>query len=59
MREQRVLLALDEPPILPRQPAVLGLAHLVQRLTEMPQHMELVEQDGGVRCVLRFARRGP
>src|SRR5437867_4021287 len=55
--EQRVLLALDEPPVPARQPRVLALADLIEGLAQVPQDVELVEQDarlGGVP-----SRRGP
>ena len=57
MRQQCVLLTLDEAPVLARQAGALGLAHRVQRLAEMAQHMELVEQDGCLRRVLRLQGR--
>ena len=50
-REQRVLLALDEAPVLAREAGVLALAHGVQSLAEVAQHVELVEQDAGLRGV--------
>ena len=43
--EQRVPLPLDERFVLPRQPVVLGPAHLVECLPQVPYHVELVEQD--------------
>jgi hypothetical protein len=38
-------LPLDERFVLPRQPVVLGPAHLVECLPQVPHHVELVEQD--------------
>src|SRR5919198_1346137 len=46
--QQDVLLTLDVAPILALQPGVLGLAHLVQGVVQVPHHMEFVEQDGGL-----------
>src|SRR6266404_836448 len=37
MRQQRVLLPFDKATILPRQPSVLALANLVERLAQMVQ----------------------
>src|SRR5271157_2127648 len=54
MRQQRVLLALDEAPILAAQARVFGFAHLVEGLAEMAHDVGLVEQDCCLRCfVLR------
>ena len=53
MRQQRVLLALDEAPARARQPGILGLAHRIQGCTQVTQHVELVEQNG---CVWRMFR---
>jgi len=50
-RQQRVLLALDEAPVLAREAGVLALAYDVQSLTEVAQHVELVEEDAGLRGV--------
>ena len=51
MRQQGVFLALDEAALLALEPGVLGLADLVERLAEVAQHVELVEQDGGLRGI--------
>lgn len=48
MRQQRVLLTLDEAPVFARQADVLGLADLVERIAQMAHHMKLVEQDRGL-----------
>ncbi len=45
MGEQGVLLALDEGAPFAAEPGVFLLAHLVERLPEVAQHVELVEQD--------------
>ena len=47
-RKQRVLLALDVASILATESAVLGLAHLVERIAQMAHDVELVVQD---RCL--------
>src|SRR5450759_1094283 len=52
MRKQRVLLALDVASILATESAVLGLAHLVERIAQMAQYVELVVQDRRLRCTL-------
>jgi hypothetical protein len=57
MRQQRVLLALDEAPARSCQPGILGLAHRIQRLAKMTQHVEFVEQDGRLWRVLRLQGR--
>src|SRR3990172_2329139 len=61
VRQQRVLLALDEAPVLAGEPGVLALAHRVECGPEMPQHVELVEQHMGLRGVTlgRIAKRPP
>ena len=61
VREQRVLLALDEAPILAAEPRVLALAHLVERLAQVAHDVELVEQDRRLRRVRRgrVAKRLP
>lgn len=46
--QQDILLALDVAPLFARQPGVLGLAHLVERIVEMAHDVKLVEQDGGL-----------
>src|SRR3990172_6303955 len=53
MRKQRVLLALDVVSILAAESAVLGLAHLVERVAQMAQYVELVVQDRRPRCARR------
>src|SRR5215467_5289050 len=60
-RQQIVLLALDEAPILAAEAGVFGLAHLIERLAEMAHDVELVEQDRGLwRFILRdIAERLP
>ena len=45
MGEQRVALALDEGPVLRRDPLVLGAANLIHRVGQMAQDVELVEQN--------------
>src|ERR1035438_365521 len=61
MREQRVFLALDERAMLAAQACELVLAHLIERLPEMANDMELVEQNRRLRGVLsgRVAKRLP
>jgi len=56
-RQQRVLLALDEAPILAAETGVLGLSHLVERFAEMTHDVELVEQDRGLRSLRRVTLR--
>jgi len=51
VRQQRVLLALDEASVPAREPRVLGLAHLVERLAEVAYDVELVEENRRLRCV--------
>src|SRR5207248_4290577 len=51
-RQQRVLLTLDELAVLTFEPSVLGLAHLIERLAEVGQDVELVIPDRRVRCRL-------
>ena len=55
MRQERVLLPLDEAPVGAGQPRGLRLAHGVQRVAEVPQDVEFVEQDARPR---RVALRG-
>src|SRR3954454_22299898 len=52
--QQCVLLALDEPPVLPREPGVLTLAHLVQGLVQVLEDMELVVDYAGLGRVPRL-----
>ena len=52
MRQQGVLLALDVAPFLTGQSGVLALAYLIERLSEVTQDVELVEQDRRLRCPL-------
>src|SRR6516165_9202661 len=47
-RQQGVLLPLDVAAALPRQAGVFALADLIQRLLQMAQHVELVEDDQGL-----------
>ena len=54
----RVLLALDEAPVLAAEAGVLGLAHLVERLAEMAHDVELVEQDAACGACSRELRNG-
>ncbi len=60
-REQRVLLALDVAAILAAESAVLGLAHRVERISQMTHDVELVEQDRRLRRTRygRVAKRLP
>ncbi len=50
--EQGVFLPLDEPTLPARHAGVLALAHLVERLAQMAQDVELVEQDAHLRGVV-------
>jgi len=54
MRQQRVFLSLDELALLALKSRVLLLAHLVERLAQVSDHMELVEQN---RCLRGVASR--
>src|SRR4051794_15449474 len=45
--QQCVLLALDEPPVFPREPGVLTLSHLVQGLVQVLEDVKLVVEDAG------------
>jgi len=59
--EQRVPLPLDERFVLPREPVVFGSTHLVECLSEMPYHVELVEENrrlGGVPLLFRGFQEG-
>ena len=51
VREQGVLLPLDEAALLSREARVFALAHLVQRLAQMAHDVELVEEDRRLRGV--------
>jgi len=51
--QQRVLLPLDEPALPPGHAGVLALADLIEGVAEMPQDVELVEQNAGLRGVAR------
>ncbi len=53
MRKLRVLLALDVASIPATQSAVLGLAHLVERIAQVAHDMELVVQNRRPRCSRR------
>src|SRR5882672_5312203 len=55
MRQQCVLLSLDELPIPATESGVFLLAYLVERLAQMPQDVKLVEQNS---CLWRVAVRG-
>ena len=50
--KQRVLLAFDKLAVLAREPGIFALTHLVQRLPQMADHMELIEEDAGLRHML-------
>src|ERR1043166_8371542 len=41
-RQQRVLLPLDKAAVFATKPAIFALSHLIERLTQMAQHMKLV-----------------
>src|SRR6516165_4687174 len=56
-RQQRVFLPLNVAPIAPRKPPIFALSNLIQSLAQMPHHMELVEQNRGLRRMRR--RRQP
>src|SRR5271169_3502025 len=47
-RQQRVFLALDEAPLAARKPGVFALANRIQRLAQVADDMELVEQNRGL-----------
>jgi len=51
MRQQGVLLALDEAALRTVQAGVFGLANPVERLAQLADHVELVEQDRRLRSV--------
>ena len=53
--KQRVFLSLDKLAALAREPGILALAHLVQRVPQMAHHMELVEEDAGFGNMLQSA----
>ena len=61
VRKQGVLLTLDVTALVAGEAVVLALAYLVERLTEVPEDMELVEQDRRLGRVLggRVAERLP
>src|SRR5690606_13415972 len=61
MRQQRVLLPLDELSTAPTEPGVFLLAYLVERFIQVPEDMELVEQDRrlGSMAPGRVAKRFP
>src|SRR3954468_16995809 len=50
-RQQRVFLTLDVAPLAAREPRILALADRIQRLAQMADDMELVEQNRGSRCM--------
>jgi len=49
MRQQDVFLSLDELALVAREAGIFLLADFIERLAEMPQDMELVEQNVGIR----------
>ena len=60
--EQGVFLPLDEPPVVAGHARVFALADLVERITEVPQDVELVEEDlrvGGIPARRVATRRTP
>src|SRR5262245_56988421 len=56
--EQGVLLAFDELTVLPPQPPVFRLAHFIQRLAQVAQHMEFIKQNGRLRRMGRLEGGG-
>jgi hypothetical protein len=50
-RQQRVFLALDEAPLLPRDARILALSHLIEGVAQVANDVELVEQDRSLRCM--------
>src|SRR4051794_5645939 len=52
--QQCVLLPLDEPPVLPREPGVLALTNLVQCLVQVLEDVKLVVEDAGLGRVTRL-----
>src|SRR4030095_2242706 len=56
--EQGVLLAFDELAVLALEPGVFRLAHFVQGLAQVAQHVEFVEQDGRLWRMGRLEGRG-
>ena len=52
MREERVLLALDEGSVFAREPVVLALADVIEGLAQVPHDVELVVENGGLRSAL-------
>src|ERR1700730_3711595 len=61
MRQQCILLSLDELPVPATEPGVFLLAYPVERLAQMPQDVKLVEQNSGLRrvAIRRVAERLP
>src|SRR5947209_165171 len=55
-RQEVVLLPLDEPAVLPREPRVLPLADLIHGLPQVLEDMELVVDDPGLRGVALLER---
>jgi hypothetical protein len=51
--QQRVLLPFDEAALTARHAGVRALADLIEGVAEMPQDVELIEQDAGLRGVAR------
>src|SRR6266571_4998099 len=56
--EQGILLAFDELAVLALEPGVFRLAHFVQGLAQVAQHVEFVEQDGRLRRMGRLEGGG-
>jgi hypothetical protein len=61
VRQQNVFLSFDELAFVTRQARVFGFADFIERFAEVPQHMELVEQNRSLRRVRvrRIAERLP
>lgn len=56
--EQRVFLPLDVSAFLAAQPGVFTLSDFVERLSQMTQNMELVEENGRLRGMFRLEGGG-
>ena len=50
--QQDVGVPLDVAPCLAGEPGVFALAHLVERVVQLAHHMELIEQNGSLRCAV-------
>ena len=61
VRQQGIAVALDETAWLALHPCILGPAHVIERLVQVAQDMELVEHDLGLRGVFLcgLAKRFP